>query len=308
MTTDKHRSLDSSASGRLPRDDIIDSFWRKLVLTLRMIKIQHSVFALPFALSSVFVATLGRPRLFPLILIILAMVTARNSAMSFNRIVDRDFDKVNPRTQNREIPSGKLSLKFSILFCTTNAILFVFISLFFNELAFILSPVALIIILGYSFTKRFTHYTQLFIGLALGIAPIAAWIALTGELATFPILLGLAVLCWVAGFDIIYTTLDHDFDKDHGLKNMVVQWGIKKSLIISKILHVLSIVFLILAGLSGNMGVIYFAGCLLCGALLAYEQSLVKPSDLSKVNMAFFTLNGYVSLLFFAFALFDIYL
>lgn len=286
----------------------LESFWQKLLLTLRMIKIQHSVFALPFALSSVFVATQGKPRLFPLILIVLAMVTARNSAMSFNRIVDRHFDKANPRTQNREIPSGKLSLEFSILFCTVNALLFILISLFFNNLAFVLSPVALIIILGYSFTKRFTHYTQFFIGLSLGIAPIAAWIALTGALAVFPVLLGLAVLCWVAGFDIIYTTLDHDFDKAHGLKNIVVQWGIKKSLIISKILHVLSIGFLILAGLFGNMGLIYFAGCLVCGALLTYEQSLVKPTDLSKVNMAFFTLNGYVSLLFLVFVLFDTYL
>lgn len=287
------------------RDDFV-AFWQKLVLTLRMIKIQHSIFALPFALASVFVATQGRPRVYSLILIVLAMVTARNSAMSFNRIVDRHFDKANPRTQNREIPSGKLSLEFSILFCTVNVLLFVLISLLFNNLAFILSPVVLIIILGYSFTKRFTHYTQFFIGLSLGIAPIAAWIALTGTLSIFPVLLGLAVLCWVAGFDIIYTTLDYDFDKNYGLKNMVVQWGIKRSLIISKGLHVLSVVFLILAGILGHLGLIYFAGSLVCGVLLAYEQSLVNPTDLSKVNMAFFTLNGYVSLLFLAFVLFDV--
>lgn len=172
----------------------------------------------------------------------------------------------------------------------------------------VLSPIALMIILGYSFTKRFTYYTQFFIGVALGIAPIAAWIAMTGQVAAFPLLLGLAVLCWVAGFDIIYTTLDYDFDKARGLKNMVVKWGKSKSLYFSKTLHLFSIIFLILAGLYGKLGIIYYMGCLVCGVLLVYEQSLVKPTDLSKVNTAFFTLNGYVSVLFFVFVLLDTYI
>lgn len=282
-------------------------FFHKLFLTLRMIKVQHSIFALPFALASFWVASQGNPDPKIFVFIIIAMVTARNAAMSFNRIVDRNFDKINPRTQNREIPSGKLSLKFSIFFCTINSILFIITSYYFNWLTFILSPIALMIILGYSFTKRFTHCTQFFLGLSLGIAPVAAWIATTGTVSPFSIFLGLAVLFWVSGFDVIYSTLDYDFDRKNGLKNMVVKLGINKSVLASRVLHIISIVFIILAGLIANFHSLYFIGTAIVAALLFYEHSLVKPGDFSKVNVAFFTMNGYVALVYFIFVLCDLY-
>lgn len=285
----------------------METMIRKLSLTLRMIKVQHSVFALPFALSAVFVATNGNPPVFRLVMIVLALFTARNAAMTFNRIVDQKLDKDNPRTAAREIPSGKLSQRFAIVFCLTNCILFVLISSYFNKLTLILSPVALFIILGYSLTKRFTDYTHVFLGLALGIAPIAAWIAMTGELALFPLMLGLAVLCWVAGFDIIYSTLDYDYDRQKGMRNLVVKFGIRDALFISRLLHIFAIGFLILGGIFSGLSLFYFIGCLICAVLLFYEQSLVKPTDLSRVNMAFFAMNGYVSLAFFVFVLADIY-
>ena len=235
------------------------------------------------------------------------MVAARNTAMTFNRIVDAKFDQKNPRTQNREIPSGKLSLKFSTAFCTINAVLFIVISAFFNELILILSPIALIIITGYSLTKRFTSFTQIFLGLALGIAPIAAWIAATGKLNWFPALLGIAVLFWVAGFDIIYSTLDHDYDKSKGLKNLVVKLGIKNSLYLSRFFHLLSISFFISAGLFWGLGIFYYIGCGIMSLLIAYEHSLIKADDLSKVNMAFFAMNGYVAVTYFVFVCLGIY-
>lgn len=282
-------------------------FFKKLKLTLSMIKIQHSIFALPFALSSVFVATDGKPSILSLLMIVLAMVTARNTALTFNRIADRDIDKKNPRTKDREIPSGKLSLKFAYFFWAINSIFFILISSYFNKITLLLSPLALLIIMGYSLTKRITHFTQIFLGIALGISPIAAWIAMTGTVSAFSLFLGLGVLCWVAGFDVIYSTLDHDYDKKNNMKNMVVKWGVQKSLSISKILHLFSMFFLILGGAIQGLQLFYLLGCLLVAALLVYEHSLVKPNDLSRVNVAFFTLNGYVSLIFFVFVLLDVY-
>jgi len=279
----------------------------RIYLTLGMIKFQHSIFALPFALISVFVASNGNPGVFNFLLIVLAMITARNSAMTFNRIVDRHMDKKNPRTRDREIPSGQLSLKFAMIFGVTNIILFVIVSLYFNMLTFLLSPLALLIILGYSLTKRFTHYTQFYLGLALGCSPIAAWIAMTGSLAWFPVILGLAVMFWVAGFDFIYSTLDYNFDQEHKVKNLVVKFGVTRSLTISGVVHIFAVLFFVLAGFINGMHLFYYLGCLLTAVLLVYEHRTVKPQDLSRVNMAFFTLNGYVSLFFFAFVLLDIY-
>ncbi len=285
----------------------MENFWQKLKLTLGMIKFQHSIFALPFALAMVFYATAGRPPIKSLVLIVLCMITARNAAMSFNRIVDRRFDAENPRTQNREIPSGKLSLKFSVGFCILNSLLFIILSLFFNSLTFILSPFALIIILGYSLTKRFTHLTQFFLGLSLGIAPLAAWIALTGGLTLFPVCIGMSVLCWVAGFDFIYSTLDYEYDKSKNLKNIVVKLGIANALRLSRLLHLLAIGTFVLAGFIATLPLLYFIGIALMTGLLIYEHTLVKPNDLSRVNAAFFTLNGYVSLIFFFTALAVVY-
>lgn len=295
--------MNSAASSR----PLIE-FWHKLKLTLSMIKVQHSVFALPFALISFLTATHGQPKAIDLLFIVLAMITARNTAMSFNRIVDRNFDAQNPRTRSREIPSGKLSTSFSVAFCTVNAVIFIFVSSYFNQLTLFLSPIALMIVCGYSLTKRFTNFTQIFLGLSLGIAPIAAWIAATGTLILFPCLLGIGVLFWVAGFDVIYSTMDHDYDKANNLKNLVVKMGVSRSLLLARFFHVASVTFFILAGLNFELGWSYFLGCLFCAAMMTYEHSLIKPTDLSRVNMAFFTLNGYMAIGFLGFVLIDLYL
>lgn len=284
------------------------TFLKKILLTLDMIKFQHSLFAMPFALAGLFFATHGQPSFKLFILIVLAMITARNAAMSFNRIADRDIDVLNPRTQKRPLITGELSPKFAIAFCLFNSTLFVVIASFFNQLTFILSPVVLFILLGYSLTKRFTHLTQLFLGLSLGISPIAAWIASTGSLTLFPCLIGLGVFFWVAGFDLIYSCQDLDFDKKNSLKNMTVWLGISRALLVSKLFHFLSVSFFFLTGFLGDLSFIYFTGILFITGFLIYEHSLVKANDLSHINIAFFTMNGYVSLAFLLFSLLDIYL
>lgn len=271
----------------------------KLIYTLEMIKFSHSIFALPFALSALVFAADGLPPLKTVGLIILAMVTARNTAMAFNRFADAKIDAKNPRTANRHIPKGLLSRSFVLGFAIMNGALFIWISRFFNPLAFKLSPVALAIIYFYSYTKRWTHFTQLFLGLSLAIAPIGAWIALRGTVELFPILLGLAVMFWVAGFDIFYATQDYHFDKSEGQKSLVVRFGIGQSLIVAKFFHILSMAFFLILGIAYHLNIIYLTTVLLMGTFLAFEHHLVKPNDLSRVNTAFFTLNGAVGILFF---------
>lgn len=266
-----------------------------------MIKFQHTIFALPFVLTSVLIITNGKPQIVDLLFIILAMVTARNAAMSFNRIADRHLDALNPRTANREIPSGKLSLSFTVGFCMINSVLFILVTSYFNQLTLMLSPIALLIILSYSLTKRFTSCTQVFLGLALGIAPMAADIALTESVSFFSLFLGGAVLFWVSGFDLIYSTLDHDFDKKHGVKNLVVKLGISRALLLSRFFHGLCLMLFFLAGTQADLGWVYHLGLIAILVLLIYEHSLVTAHDLSRVNMAFFTLNGYVAMVYFIF-------
>ncbi len=272
---------------------------------LRMIKFEHSLFALPFALASLLVATEGRPTVKITFLIIAAMVTARNAAMSFNRIVDRHIDAKNPRTAERELPTKKVSLTFAWIFCFVNMALFVLVSATFNRLTLVLSPVALIIIFGYSYTKHISHYSHIFLGLALGVAPVATWIAATGTVSLFSLILGLAVLFWVAGFDIIYATQDYHFDKEAGLKSLVVKLGIGPSLLCSRLVHLVACVLLVLAGFTQGLHWPYFLGCFAVAIMLFYEQILVKKDDLSRVNTAFFTLNGYMSVLYFVFVFLD---
>lgn len=272
----------------------------KIRHTLELVKFSHSIFALPFALASVFFASAGWPPLKTLVLIILAMITARNTAMAFNRLVDAKIDSQNPRTSMRHLPKNLLSPKYVTLFVIFNALLFIIISSYFNILTFYLSPIALIIICGYSTMKHITHASQIFLGLALGIAPIAAWIAVTGEIAFFPILIGTGVLFWVAGFDILYATQDYEFDKKAGLKSLVVWLGIRKGLKLSRFFHAISIVIFGIAGWFQGLHLFYYTAILLMGICLAYEHSLVKPNDLSRINMAFFNLNGLVGMLFLA--------
>ena len=280
---------------------------RKLVLTLDMIKFQHSIFAMPFALVSLFYATEGQPGIKLFVLIVLAMITARNTAMSFNRIMDQDIDAKNPRTQNRPLVTGELSRRYAKIFCLVNIMIFFYTAAQFNSLTLWLSPLALLVVMGYSLTKRFTHYTQFFLGLSLGIAVPAAWIAARGELSLFPVLVGLGVLFWVAGFDLIYSTLDFDFDRHHDLKNLVVKLGIPRALGLARLLHTLTISCLASAGIILSAGPWYFFGVFVMGGFLIYEHRLVSPKDLSRVTAAFFTMNGFVGLTYFVFSFLDIY-
>lgn len=264
-----------------------------------MIKFSHSIFALPFALSALLLAVKGFPSATLTILIILAMIFARNTAMAFNRLVDADIDAKNPRTSNRQLPRKILSSRFVSLFIVINAIFFITTTYFLNTLAFALAPLVLIILCFYSYTKRFTHYTQIFLGLSLGIAPVGAWIAATGKIELEPLILGLGVFFWVAGFDLIYATQDSEFDKKEGLKSMVVKLGISRSLWLARYFHGMSVILFFALGWLSHLGSLYQIAIGIIGVLMIYEHQLVTPKKLSHINAAFFTVNGIISFLFF---------
>ena len=280
-----------------------------VVIYGRMIKFSHSVFALPFALSgAALAATVDGISLQQVGWIVLAMVAARSAAMGFNRIVDRDIDAANPRTSNRELPSGLVSPLAAGLFVVISALVLVWAAAKLNPLCLYLSPVAIIIIFLYSYTKRFTWLSHIVLGGCLGLAPLGAWIAVTGRFDLPPVILGLSVLSWVAGFDILYSCQDEAFDSRSGLYSIPVRFGLRRSLYIARGLHVLAVLLMALLGLLMGLDVVYFAGVILITALLAYEHALVKPDDLTKVNMAFMTMNSIVSLAYFAFTLADLLL
>ncbi|MEW6618102.1 MAG: UbiA-like polyprenyltransferase [bacterium] len=264
-----------------------------------LIKFQHTIFALPFALMSMLVCENGWSSFWVIFWILMAMVSARSSAMAFNRVVDLRFDALNPRTQNRPLVRGEISVKSIWLFTITTAIIFIISAAMLNNLAFYLSPVALAILYFYSFTKRWTWLTHIFLGLSLAIAPIGVWIAIKSEIVLVPLVLGLAVLFWVAGFDIIYATLDFEFDKTYGLQSMVVRFGIPKALIISRVMHFFMVILLLWFGVLAQLGLSYFMGVFVVSLMLIYEHSLVNPADLSRVNIAFFNVNGLVSVFLF---------
>lgn len=236
------------------------------------------------------------------------MVFARSAAMAFNRYIDRQYDKANPRTAVREIPAGVISEKSAVFFILLNCLLFVGTTYFINTLCFFLSPVALAVILGYSLTKRFTFLCHIVLGLGLSLAPIGAYLAVTGQFDWLPLYFSFAVLFWVSGFDIIYALQDDDFDKSMGLKSIPVVMGRKNALLLSTVLHLFVVVFVVMAGLSANFGILYWVGVVIFTGLLAYQHLIVKPSDLSRVNMAFFTTNGVASVVFAVFVIGDIYL
>jgi len=273
---------------------------------LEMIKIEHSVFALPFAMIGMIYAASGWPGWRTFLLIVLAMVSARSAAMAFNRIVDRDIDAKNPRTATRHLPSGKLTLASAWMFFLSSVGFFLLAAALLNALALMLAPIALAVMLGYSYTKRFTWLSHIVLGLSLGIAPAAAWVAVTGTFSWTPALWILSVACWTAGFDILYALQDDEFDRQHGLKSIPARFGKRAAIAISRSLHMLAVVFLVSAGIAVGAGALYFVGCGFAAALLIYEQSLVKADDLSRIDMAFFTLNGYVSIGVFVFALCDV--
>ncbi len=271
----------------------------KVRLTLEMIKFEHSVFALPFALTGALLAVRGWPTARQLFWLIVAMVGARSAAMTFNRIADRRLDALNPRTESRALPTGQLSVRFAAGFTVISCGLLVLAAYELNPLAFRLSPLAIAILLGYSYTKRFTWLSHFVLGACLGISPIAAWIALRGDLRASIVLLGAAVALWVGGFDIIYACQDVDFDREFRLDSIPRRYGIRAALYISAALHVAMLGLLLGVARMESLGWVAMAGLAAVAVLLAYEHSLVKPSDLSRVNAAFFTVNGYISLLFF---------
>ena len=272
---------------------------------LEMIKFEHSIFALPFAMIGMMWSARGWPGWNVLSWILVAMVSARSAAMAFNRIADRDVDALNPRTRTRAIPAGLLELRQVNVFFALSCALFIAAAAMLNPLALALSPVALVVVLGYSLTKRFTPLSHFVLGLGLGIAPAAAWIGVTGALDPMILPLTASVMFWTAGFDIIYSLQDEEFDREHRLRSLPETVGKPRALLISRISHGLAIVCLIAAGLLYGTGPIFFAGVAAAALLLAYEQSLVKHDDLSRVDLAFFTLNGLVSIGVFVFALLD---
>ncbi len=280
----------------------------KLKVFLEMIKFPHTIFALPFALTSAVIASNGIPELKKLLWIIVAMVGARTGAMSFNRLVDMHIDAKNPRTKDRPLPRGLISKEAVIFYTLISFLILIFSAYMLNKLCFYLSPIAIIILAGYSLTKRFTHYSHIVLGLALSGAPLGAWIAIKGEVGTMPIVLSLAVLFWVAGFDILYALQDYEFDKKEGLHSIPVKFGLKKSIIISRVFHFLMILLLVYIYFLDSFGIIYIIGLAVISVLLVYEHSLVKENDLSRLDLAFFNMNGYISVLFFIFTVVDVYL
>jgi 4-hydroxybenzoate polyprenyltransferase len=262
---------------------------------LSMIKLAHTVFALPFALLSAVLAARGIPSARTCALLLLAMVGARSAAMAFNRIVDRDVDARNPRTKAREIPAGAVSVPAAALFCAVSAGVFVLAAALLSPLCLALSPVALLVVLGYSYTKRFTAASHLVLGLALAIAPVGAWIAVAGRLAPLPVLLGLAVLFWVAGFDVIYSLQDEAFDRAAGLRSLVVRLGARGALVASTLFHAAALALLYAVFVLARGGILFGAGVVVAGVFLVRQHALVSPKDLSRLDAAFFASNGWLS-------------
>ena len=276
---------------------------------LSLIKISHTIFALPFAIIGYFIAitythTPFDARLFGLV--ILCMVFARSAAMAFNRYIDREFDARNNRTAVREIPAGIIKPANALFFVIISSLLFVATTYFINSLCFYLSPVALLVILGYSYTKRFTALCHVVLGIGLSLAPIGAYLAVTGHFDWLPIFFSFTVLFWVSGFDIIYALQDEEFDKSNHLRSIPVWLGKKGALMLSNVLHLISAGFVIYAGWYAHFNTWYWIGTLIFIGMLIYQHTLVKPTDLSKVNLAFATTNGIASVVFSVFVLMDL--
>jgi len=277
---------------------------------LSLVKFSHTIFALPFALIG-FTLALKQgfsfsPKLF--LLVIVCMVTARNSAMAFNRFIDRKFDALNPRTAIREIPAGIINPKNALFFIIINCLLFFTATYFINTICFYLSPVALFTVLFYSYTKRFTPLCHLVLGCGLALAPIGAYLAVTGVFAWLPLLFSFTVFTWVSGFDIIYALQDETFDREHRLNSIPVLLGTKGALRFSEVLHVFSIAFVITAGFLGHFNFLYWIGVALFTGLVIYQHTIVKPNDLSRVNLAFGTTNGIASVVFACFTITSLYI
>ncbi len=277
------------------------SLFNKAILYLRMIKIEHSVFALPFAFAAAMLAAGGIPEIKKILWITFAMVSARASAFGFNRIIDRKIDALNPRTAKREIPTGKIKLWEAILFTSVCLVIFIFSAWMLNPLCFKLSPVAVLVLFIYSYTKRFTWACHFFLGLALALAPLGAWIAIKGDFNWEILPMALAVVFWLAGFDTLYALWDVEFDKKYGIYSIPRVFGINKAIYFSRIFHFISFSFLLIIGWLFKLNIIYWIGMTIIALLFVKEHSLVKAHDLSKLNIAFFNMNGYISVTFFVF-------
>jgi len=279
---------------------------RKLKIVLEMIKFEHTVFALPFALMSAVVAARGIPTGRTLGWIVAAMVGARSAAMTFNRIADAKLDAENPRTAKRAIPTGAIKMAEAWALVMFASALFVFSAAMLNRLAFVLSPGALAVLLAYSYTKRFTSWSHLVLGFCLGIAPVGAWIAVTGRLDVTPLPLLCAVTLWTGGFDVIYSLQDIDFDRKRGLFSLPSRLGPARALLLSRLFHAGMVACLIWFGRAAGLGTVYWAGVVAVFAFLFWEHGLVSPKDFSRVNTAFFTMNGFVSIGLFVFTFVDV--
>jgi 4-hydroxybenzoate polyprenyltransferase len=279
-----------------------------LKVTLEMIKWEHSVFALPFALCGAMLAAGGVPAWHQLGWIVVAMVSARSAAMAFNRLADASIDAANPRTAIRALPAGLLTPSFVSAFILVSCGIFVLAASQLNRLTLMLSPVALAIVLSYSYSKRFTRWSHFYLGFALGVAPAAAWIAVRGTLDPRILLLTAAVTFWVGGFDVIYACQDHDFDRSYGLHSLPRHLGIKSALMLARLFHLLMLGLLVALVLVFGLGTLALAGVAAVAALLVYEHALVRHDDLSKLNAAFFTMNGVISVVFFLFVASDLVL
>lgn len=276
---------------------------------LSLVKFSHTIFAMPFAITGFFLGILHtnmniRWELF--LLVVLCMVFARNAAMAFNRYADRDMDEKNPRTALREIPQGIVTPGSALFFVILNSLLFILSTWFINKLTFFLSPVALIIVLGYSFTKKYTSLCHFILGIGLSLAPIGAYLAVTGSFDILPVFYSLLVLFWVSGFDMLYALQDEEFDKKMDLKSVVVIFGKKGAIRLSIITHIISALMILIIGIIAGFGLWYWMGSFIFAGLLAYQHMIIKPDDLSRLNLAFFSTNGVASLIFAGFNIAEI--
>jgi 4-hydroxybenzoate polyprenyltransferase len=292
---------------------------------LSLIKFSHTIFALPFALIGFFLGLskqniesqllnqaqepfFSSHNMLLFLFVLGCMVTARSAAMAFNRYLDRHIDALNPRTAIREIPKGIIKPNQALFFTILSSILFVVFAALINKICFYLSPIALLVVLGYSYTKRFTPFCHLILGIGLSLAPIGAFLAVTGVFNLLPLLFSFTVIFWVSGFDIIYALQDEDFDQSNKLYSIPAWLGKAKALRVSELLHLIAGIFVLMAGIYGNFSFIYWIGASIFSGMLIYQHSIVKPNDLSKVNIAFMTANGIASIVFASFVIFDIFI
>lgn len=278
----------------------------KFKVFLSMIKVEHTLFALPFAFTGMFLAARGLPPLGKIFWIVIAVLGARSGAMGFNRVADAAIDARNPRTAKRDIPAGRLSVKEAAAYVIIAFAVYFFAAWMLNPLCFYLSPVPFAVFILYSYTKRFTFLCHIVLGVALGLAPIGAWVAVTGSLNFGITMLGLAVLLWVSGFDIVYACQDIDFDREEGLFSIPRFLGLRNSLYLARVFHALAFLIFIYTWSYFGLGYIYLTGIVLTGAFMVYQHSIIKPEDLSRVNMAFFNLNAYISVSIFVFTFLDL--